>query len=272
MSTETAKHARDPLVSGARKGAIYGIIISFSGAALVGIIALLGGDFGETQGKILLTTVLFGAFSITALCHLAIADRAMRIVGVSGLLASGVALVTGLVLVWRDWDAQDGGLDWLKIFAAAGILAVSFAHANLLLLLAGRRRAAIRWGLAATLVAIAVVAVMLILPILTDGEFPGEDAADLYWRVFGVIAILDVLGTVVVPVLALFLRDGAGPSTPSAAEPQGAAGAHQAAATLRLEVPADLAEAVRSRAAQQGSDPDAVALDALRRGLESVDS
>ena len=271
MSTETAKHARDPLVSGARKGAIYGIIISFSGAALVGIIALLGGDFGETQGKILLTTVLFGAFSITALCHLAIADRAMRIVGVSGLLASGVALVTGLVLVWRDWDAQDGGLDWLKIFAAAGILAVSFAHANLLLLLAGRRRAAIRWGLAATLVAIAVVAVMLIIPVVSDGEIPGQEG-DLYWRVFGVIAILDVLGTVVVPVLALFLRDGAGPSTPSAAEPQGAAGAHQAAATLRLEVPADLAEAVRSRAAQQGSDPDAVALDALRRGLAGDDS
>ncbi len=271
MSTETAKHARDPLVSGARKGAIYGIIISFSGAALVGIIALLGGDFGETQGKILLTTVLFGAFSITALCHLAIADRAMRIVGVSGLLASGVALVTGLVLVWRDWDAQDGGLDWLKIFAAAGILAVSFAHANLLLLLAGRRRAAIRWGLAATLVAIAVVAVMLIIPVVSDGEIPGQEG-DLYWRVFGVIAILDVLGTVVVPVLALFLRDGAGPSTPSAAEPQGAAGAHQAAATLRLEVPADLAEAVRSRAAQQGSDPEAVALDALRRGLAGDDS
>ena len=271
MSTETAKHARDPLVSGARKGAIYGIIISFSGAALVGIIALLGGDFGETQGKILLTTVLFGAFSITALCHLAIADRAMRIVGVSGLLASGAALVTGLVLIWRSWDAP-GFDDWLRAFATAGILAVSFAHANLLLLLAGRRRAAIRWGLAATLVAIAVVAVMIILPILTDGDIPGEDAADVYWRLFGVIAILDVLGTVVVPVLALFLRDGAGPATPSAAELQGAAGAHEAAATLRLEVPADLAEAVRSRAAQQGSDPEAVALDALRRGLASDDS
>lgn len=271
MSTETAKHARDPLVSGARKGAIYGIIISFSGAALVGIIALLGGDFGETQGKILLTTVLFGAFSITALCHLAIADRAMRIVGVSGLLASGVALVSGLVLIWRDWADSDLEV-WFKVFAAAGILAVSFAHANLLLLLAGRRRAAIRWGLAATLIAIAVVAVMLILPILTDGDIPGEDAGDVYWRVFGVIAILDVLGTVVVPVLALFLRDGAGPSTPGSAEPQGAAGAHDAAAPLRLHVPADLAEAVRSRAAQQGSDPDAVALDALRRGLASDDS
>lgn len=271
MSAETAKHARDPLVSGARKGAIYGIIISFSGAALVGIIALLGGDFGETQGKILLTTVLFGAFSITALCHLAIADRAMRIVGVSGLLASGVALMTGLVLIWRDWD--DPGLEvWFKVFAAAGILAVSFAHANLLLLLAGRRRAAIRWGLAATLVAIAVVAVMLVLPVVTEGDIPGEDAADVYWRVFGVIAILDVLGTVVVPVLALFLRDGAGPSTPATREAEGAEPRHGAAAPLQLRVPADLADAVRSRAAQQGSEPETVALDALRRGLASDDS
>ena len=40
MPTETAKHARDPLVSGARKGAMYGIVISFSAAALVGVLAL----------------------------------------------------------------------------------------------------------------------------------------------------------------------------------------------------------------------------------------
>ncbi|MER3388946.1 MAG: hypothetical protein RJQ01_02830 [Microcella sp.] len=271
MSTETAKHARDPLVSGARKGAIYGIIISFSGAALVGIIALLGGDFGETQGKILLTTVLFGAFSITALCHLAIADRAMRLVGMSGLLASGVALVTGLVLIWRDWADSDLEV-WFRVFAAGGILAVSFAHANLLLLLVGRRRAAIRWGLAATLVAIAVVAVMLILPIVTDGGIPGEDAADVYWRVFGVIAILDVLGTVVVPVLALFLRDGAGPATPAAQEVSAAAPRHVAGAPLQLRVPDDLADVVRSRAAQQGRAPEALALDALRRGLAGDDS
>ena len=265
MSTATAKHARDPIVSGARKGAIYGIIISFSGAALVGIVALLGGDFGETQGKILLTTVLFGAFSITALCHLAIADRAMRIVGVSGLLASGVALVTGLVLVWRDWE--DAGLEvWFRVFGAAAVLAVSFAHANLLLLLAGRRRAAIRWGLAATLATIAVVAVMLILPIVTGGDIPGEDAGDVYWRVLGVIAILDVLGTVVVPVLALFLRDGATDSTAGHAE---AAGVPH---PLHVRLPHDLAEAVRSRATQQGSDPETVALDALRRGLDGDDS
>jgi hypothetical protein len=265
MSTETAKHARYPLVSGARKGAIYGIIVSFSGAAVVGIIALLGGDFGETQGKILLTTVLFGAFSITALCHLAIADRAMRFVAGFGLLASGVALVTGLVLIWRNW-ADAGFEDWLRVFLPAGIIAVSFAHANLLLLLAGRRRAAIRWGLAATLLAIAVVAVMLILPVVTDGDIPGPDSGDLYWRIFGVIAILDVLGTVVVPVLALFLRDGAAPATPGMGEPHSSS--RSAPGPMRLHVPEGLAEVVRAHAAEQGSEPDEVALDALRRGLE----
>ena len=56
-----------------------------------------------------------------------------------------------------------------------------------------------------TLVAIAIVASMLIVPILTDFAVPGANDGE-YWRVFGVIAIVDALGTVVVPILALFLR------------------------------------------------------------------
>lgn len=255
------------LVPAARKGAIYGIIISFSAAALVGIVALLGGDFGETQGKILLTTVLFGAFSITALCHLAIADRAMRVVGILGLLASGVGLVTGMVLIWRSWDSP-GFEDWFRIFGTAGILAVSFAHANLLLLLAGRKRPAIRYGLMATLVAIGVVALMLILPILTDGDIPGDDG-DLYWRVFGVVAILDVLGTVVVPVLGIFMRDDV-VATPSAVEEHHgahAAGEHEEAGhVVRLTIPADLLPELETEAAMHGITIEQAAVDALRRG------
>ena len=155
MSTSQPDHARAPesrrdsTIGAARKGAIYGIIVSFSIAAIVGIIALLSGDFGDTQGKIILTTLLMGASSITALCHLAIADRAMRLVGFVGLAASAIALITGLVLIWRDWN-DSAFEDWLKAFATAGVLAVSFAHANLLLLLAGRRRLVIRIGLMIT--------------------------------------------------------------------------------------------------------------------------
>ncbi|MEN9621014.1 MAG: hypothetical protein RL499_1207, partial [Actinomycetota bacterium] len=184
MTTTAAAQRRDARVGAARKGAIYGIIISFSLAAIVGIIALLSGDFGETQGRIILTTLLLGATSITALCHLAIADRAMRLVGFVGLAASALALVTGLVMIWRDWN--DSSFDtWLKVFIVASILAVSFAHANLLLLLAGRRRRLIRIGLMVTLAMIAAVAIMITLPVVSEGDIPGYENETWYWRLFG---------------------------------------------------------------------------------------
>lgn len=264
--TETAAQRRASTIGAARKGAIYGIIVSFSLAAVVGIIALLSGDFGETQGRIILTTLLMGATSITALCHLAIADRAMRIVGFVGLGASAVTLITGLVLIWRDWS--DPGLeDWFKVFAVAGILAVSFAHANLLLLLAGRRRAVIRYGLMVTLVMIAAVAIMIILPIVSEGEIPGYDNEEWYWRLFGVVGILDVLGTVVVPVLAIFVKDAPAVAVADAmgadAPPAPAAGPEHLALTL----PADVAQALQQRATADGVDAPTAALEALRRGL-----
>lgn len=258
------------IITAARRGAIYGIIISFSVAALVGIIALLGGDFGETQGRVVVTTVLVGAFSITALCHLAVADRAMRLVASVGLLASGAGLVLGLVVIWRDWDAP-GFDDWLRAFAIAGILAVSFAHANLLLLLAGRRRRVIRVGLLVTLAAIAAVAILLILPILTDGDIPGP-GGDLYWRVAGVIGILDALGTVVVPVLAIFLRD-----TPATLDVQAVHDVQPVSdvqpvhATtgdpLVLTIPGPLADELRARATVTGHSVEDAAIEALGRSL-----
>jgi len=265
MTSTSRDHARHAAIGAARKGAIYGIIVSFSLAALVGIIALLSGDFGETQGKIVLTTLLLGATSITALCHLAIADRAMRLVGFVGLAASAVSLISGLILIWRDWST-DETVEWFKIFAVAGVLAVSFAHANLLLLLAGRRRQVIRIGLMATLVMIAAVAVMIILPIVSDGEIPGIGNEEWYWRLFGVVGILDVLGTVVVPVLAIFVRDA-----PAVAVVDGRADApadgSAPTSSLALTLPADLATALEQRAAADGLETTDAALAALRRGL-----
>ena len=262
--TAAADHRRDAAIGAARKGAIYGIIVSFSLAAVVGIIALLSGDFGETQGRIVLTTLLLGATSITALCHLAIADRAMRIVGFVGLAASTVTLVTGLVLIWRDWGATDFD-EWLKVFATAGIIAVSFAHANLLLLLAGRRRAVIRIGLMVTLVMIAVVAIMIILPIVSEGEIPGVGNEEWYWRLFGVVGILDVLGTVVVPVLAIFVKDAPAISVVDGADAP--ADAPASTGHLTLTLPADVAAAIEYRAATDGVDATEAAIAALRRGM-----
>jgi len=264
--TRSADARREATISAARRGAIYGIVISFSLAAVVGIIALLGGDFGETQGKIILTTLLMGATSITALCHLAIADRAMRLVGFVGLAASAVALVSGVVLIWRDWN-DPAFEDWLRVFATAGIVAVSFAHANLLLLLAGRRRRLIRVGLMVTLVMIAAVAIMIILPIVSEGQIPGFANEDWYWRLFGVFGILDVLGTVVVPVMAIFVKDAPAVAVADAAG-DAAAGDPASPGQLTLTLPAELAQGLEQRAAADGVDAAEAALAALRRGLQ----
>jgi hypothetical protein len=267
MTASAPAGRRTGAIGAARKGAIYGIIVSFSAAALVGIIALLSGDFGETQGRIILTTLLMGGTSITALCHLAIADRAMRLVGFVGLAASTIALVTGLVLIWRDWNLE-GFEDWLKAFATAGVLAVSFAHANLLLLLAGRRRQIIRIGLMVTLVMIAAVAIMITLPILSEGNIPGYENEEWYWRLFGVVGILDVLGTVVVPVLAIFVKDAPAVAVANAMGQDAPPATTAPADHLILTLPAELSREIEQRAAADGVDATTAALAALRRGLQ----
>ncbi|GMA41528.1 hypothetical protein [Mobilicoccus caccae] len=57
--------------SGFRTAVIRLIAVSFSIAALLGIAVLLrGGQMGDLEGRILLTTLLVGVVSIAVLCYL----------------------------------------------------------------------------------------------------------------------------------------------------------------------------------------------------------
>ena len=172
------------------------VIGSFSVAALLGIIALLGGgELGETEGKVLLTTVIVGVESIAVLCYLAVAGRPTAIIGLAGALASLVPFGIALALTWGGYDGDAPVWD---VFGVSVTIAATLAHACLLLAL---DRGRLRVLLAATLVAMAVVAAMICIAIVN-----GENLDDLYWRSFGVVAILDVLGTVVFAALGIFSR------------------------------------------------------------------
>jgi hypothetical protein len=190
----------------ARRIAIIAIIVSLSLTALIGIFTLLSGDFGETQGKVLLSTLLLGGFSITVLCHLAVVGRALQLVGFAGVAVSAVALIAGLFLIWNNWGIYGDVDPALRTFGVFGVLAVSIAHANLLLLLGQRRNTVVRALLYLTVAFVGLVAVLLCLPIATAGDIPGDNG-DAYWRLFGVVGILDVLGSIVLPVTGRFLRD-----------------------------------------------------------------
>ncbi len=206
--TPAAATVNPGILKDLRRIAIIFIIVSLSLTALVGIVTLLTASFGEVQAKVILTTLLVAGFSVTALCHLAVVGRALRIVGFVGIGMSLLALITGTVLIWGSWDNWNGGWDeLLKAFAVAAILAVSLAHANLLLLLEGRRSVVVRVGLYVTVAMIGLLALLIILPIVTEGEIPGDNG-EPYFRFLGVVAILDALGTIVLPVVARFSRVG----------------------------------------------------------------
>lgn len=245
MSQPTSSAHPDDALGGLRRTAIVFVIVSLSIAALLGIVTLFTGEFGEIQTKIMLTTLLVAAFSITALCHLAVVGRAPRVVGFVGVAVSATALVLGLVLLWRSWETwNDVWEGVVKSFVLLSILAVSLAQANLLLLLAGRRHRAVRIGLVATLMCIALIVLLVAPPIITNGDIPGEHG-DVYWRIVGVVGILDALGTIVVPVLGRVYREGA------------------AVLTVRLE--GDAAAQLAARAQSEGTTPAEVVAALLAR-------
>jgi hypothetical protein len=250
-----------------RRVAIIVIIASLSITALIGIVTLLTGDFGDVQRKIMLTTLAIGLFSIVSLCDLAVAGRRFQRAGYLGILVSLVALVAALILIWTDFGSMQPEALW-KTFGLTTIAGVSLAHANLLLLLGERRRSVVRIGLWVTVALIALLAVLLWLLILTNGDI----GTDGYGRLVGTVAILDVLGTIVVPVVSKFLRDermGASlveaavreavPSVLPLTEPR----------PLMIQLPRELGERLTAAAIKSGRTEQDVAIAAIEKAVSA---
>lgn len=180
------------------------VIAAFSVAALLGIVALLTGEFGETQGKVLMTTVVVGLESLAILCYLTPTRSPWTLLGVVGFLVSLVTFSLALLLVWGPTDESPA--DWLlKTLTISLTVAARIAQLCLLIGLTGGRSRSRTYLLAATCVAAAVVAAMIVWAILEN-----QDDVEWFWRIFGVVAILDALGSVVLIALRVFTGGDAG--------------------------------------------------------------
>ena len=257
MSTTQTSEA-DRTIKGVRRIAVWTVIVSLVVTALIGIYTIVSGEFGETQSKVMLTTLAVAAFSILALCHLAIVGRDVKVVGWIGIGTSAVALGLAATLIWwdfGDYSYQPGGLyvNLMKAFAISGLIALSLAHANLMLLL---QNSPLRWLRSALVVALVLIAVVptLVLPvILTDGSFPPQSFQDVYWRFFGVVLILDALATVALPVTTLIIRSQHKNDAPVASAKPAAT-----AKTVTIELSGVAATWVAAQAADKGTTVDKV--------------
>ena len=142
---------------------------SFSVAALLGVLALLSGDFGETQWRILATTLLVGVSSVLVLSYLATHGTRAWALGAAGAVADLTLVVATLVLIWVE-----SAFDTDAVAETAGvtlILALTLAQLSLLVLRAASRPGLRPLVLSTGLLA-AVLAVLLSAAVL--GRRPGR--------------------------------------------------------------------------------------------------
>ena len=173
---------------------LWALVAFLSVTALLAIVIFLRGRFEEAEVKILLTTVALAVYSLTALCGAALIDHARAgAFGYATIVVSALALVLALVSIWADEGESEGLVKTTFVFMA---LAASSAWASLLI---SRRRstdaAPVTWTLAGTTAAIAGLAVTVIGMILRD------DPSEFSFRLLGVIAVLAVLGTLLLPIV-----------------------------------------------------------------------
>lgn len=162
-------------------------------AALVAIGILLFGDFGETEGKILLTVVAVAGYSLLGLAATTSLGEKPVWLGPLGLAVSALGFVLAVGLIWVAPEGNVLG----RLMGAFLILAIALAHAALLLLMTRRVDSGpVRTVRRATLAVTSVVTVMVDVPLLLDWTL-----SEFYGRLLGAMIVLAVLGTLLVPIL-----------------------------------------------------------------------
>jgi len=175
-----------------KKLCLYSLIGSVCLSAFFGIIALLIGDFGEFQIKVLLSSLTITGASLGGLCcGAAYEARRWPFFALAGLLLIAVNTVMILGGLWAEV-----GQDWFwQSVGTTSAFATAFAH--LCLLNMARLKRSHRW----TLWAGYVVDFLMcgIITYLIWGDFPFNE--DIIFRVLGIDAILIAAFSLVIPIL-----------------------------------------------------------------------
>jgi hypothetical protein len=195
-----------------------GVLVLAAGlclAAAVAIWALLTGSFDETSVRVLLTGLaaalctLGGLAGSTALGL----ENPGRRVGEVTVGLSQLTLVLALALIWipnaTDGDALARALGVTSVLTLAGV------HASLLLGGLSRRDTRTVRVLTKTAIVCASCAALLVSGLFAASDGPIVPAV---WRLLGVLVVLALLNTLLVPLARKITRDAQHP-TGDAAEP-----------------------------------------------------
>ncbi len=181
-----------------KKTFLYTLIGSIIVSALLGIWAILAGEFGEFQAKILGTTLIVVGTSILGLACGAFlespksANLSLKFIPISGIILAFITALLTLSLIWQINVSQDSLV--LKTIGVCGVFAFSLAQLSLLSLANLSEK-----FLGALTIAYLVI---LILALLLSSLIIFEPQNEGGWlmRVIGVFAIIDAAVTVMIPI------------------------------------------------------------------------
>lgn len=181
-----------------KKFFLYLLICSIALSALMGIWAILSGEFGELQARVLGTTLTVVGTSILGLACGAFFENprsrgsALFAVPLVGILLAGLSALITMWLIWGAdrWDGEGT----FKTLIVSTIFAFSLAQLSLLSLarLAKRFRWAIITAYAVVLVLASIISVLIIF------EPKSDDGTVM--RLIGVLAVVDAAMTVMIPI------------------------------------------------------------------------
>lgn len=178
----------------ARRLVALAVAGALSVSAFLAVAILLFGDFGQTEGRILATTTLLGAYSLLALPAAFLLDQGrLRILAVLVLVLAAGGFSVAVTSLWLE-DGEEFG-------KAMGTITVFGLAAAQTAALAARMRPPERASVS-RLFALSVALALVAAGLLATAVW-AEIESEGYFRVLGALVVLDVLAVLLQPVLAL---------------------------------------------------------------------
>jgi hypothetical protein len=161
--------------------------------AVLGIWALLSGDFGETQGKVLGTSFLVSAAMFSVLVNVpAVRRRALWPAPLLGAVAGASGFALFIVLVWTE----PGDDRWFKLAGSFLVIAAAATLASSLGLITLPAR--LHWLQPVINVLITLLGSTILVGLWTEPD------VEWYARLVGIEGVLVAAMTLLIPVLARF--------------------------------------------------------------------
>lgn len=179
-----------------KKAFLYSLIASVAISALFGIAAILMGNFGEFEIRILVTSLTISAASLCGVsCGAAYEAKRAKMIPIAGVGLAIAAASMIIAAIWGEFSSQE----YWKCTATLEIFAIACAHMSLLLLARLAKR--FQWAMWGGY--FAVFGGAIVLSSLFWGDF------ELEWtgRLFGVLAILSSAFSIMIPVFHRLCRE-----------------------------------------------------------------